>query len=63
MTNKERLLQDGSNCPWRDNEYKKDCNEKLCTEECRKLMIERLGRIAKGRRWLEGEIVDEGDNK
>ena len=64
MTNKERLLQDGSNCPYGD--MHQDCHwfmfsifddnaRKVCPESCKKGRVKHLETSIKGRRWLDDE--------
>ena len=75
MTNRERLLQDGSNCPYREpapmslyqSLFVVSCSNSpdmnVCQLSCRGEMVEKLNSTAKGRRWLDDEIVDEGGNE
>ena len=57
MTNKERLLQDGNNCPY-------DCISKIkgtqgCPDKCKEQRVDDLSCSAKGRRWLDDECEGE----
>ena len=62
MTNKERLLQDGSNCPFRKfGKFDCDCDENWLPEDCRPDMVKRLSRTAKGRRWLDDDYKEKND--
>ena len=60
MTNKERLLQDGSNCPYRIGETSCDkCYYRNRSVLCRGERVRRLSQTAKGRRWLDDECEAE----
>jgi len=71
MTNRERLLQDGSNCPYyepmkmpltqrvKPEFCKNSPYGNVCTDWCRTNNVVRLSRTAKGRRWLDDECADQ----
>ena len=58
VTNRERMLQNASNCPYRDNDppisAKSFCAEG-CSVTCRQEMIAKLEKSSKGIKWLERE--------